>query len=183
MAAISPGTPQNTFVDAIRKAVADAFTKSLAASWSAEVNSDDAGQVDESPRVCFGLSLSGMLQGNAAIQIRQADALMLAQKLRSEAANPAAEFSAEHKEALQTLLQQVSAAAAATLQNQLGALEAKLTSIDTPAWPGAAVLLQASEPAAGKLILELRFDPELTTSLTAITSAGAGSQSATPSTP
>src|SRR5271170_3020428 len=116
MAAISPGTPQDTFVDSIRKAIADAFTQALAASWNAEVSNEDAG-TDEKPRVCFGLSLSGALQGNAAIQIRQADALMLAQKLRSEAANPAAELSADHKEALQTLLQQVSAAAATTLQS------------------------------------------------------------------
>ena len=183
MAAISPGTPQNTFVDAIHKAIAEAFTQSLAASWSAEVSSANANQPDEGPRVCFGLSLSGTLQGSVAIQIRQADALMLAQKLRSEAANPAAEFSAEHKGALQTLLQQVSAAAATTLQNQLGALEAQLASIEAPSWPGAAVLLQVSEPSAGKLMLELRFDPELTASLAAVNSAGIGSPSATPSNP
>lgn len=182
MAAISPGTPQNTFVDAIRKAIADALTQSLAATWSVEVPTE-ASPPDDGQRVCFGLSLSGTLQGNAAIQIRQADALMLAQKLRSEVANPAAELSAEHKEALQTLLQQVSAAAATTLQNQVGTLEAKLASIDAPTWPEAAVLLQAAEPAAGKLILELRFDPELTASLAAINSTGAESQSATPSTP
>ncbi len=181
MAAISPGTPQNTFVDAIRKAIADVFAQSLAASWSAEVSADNANQPDEGARVCFGWSLSGTLQGNAAIQIRQADALMLAQKLRSEPANPAAEFTAEHKQALQALLQQVSVAAATALQNQVGALEAQLTSIETPAWPGAAVFLQVSEPSAGQLLLELRLDPELTASL--VNPASTGSQSATPTAP
>ena len=183
MPVILPGTPQYSFVDAIRKAISDVFAQSLAATWSVEVNSDDATQPDEAPRVCFGLSLSGTLRGSAAIQMRQTDALMLAQKLRSEAANPACDLNAEHKQALQTLLQQVSVAAATTLQNQLGALEAQLTSIETPAWPGTAVILQVSEPSAGKLMLELRFDPELTASLAAVNSESTASQSATPSTP
>lgn len=182
MAAISPATPQNTFVDAVRKAITDAFTQSLGAPWSAEISSDNATQPGEGPRVCFGLSLSGTLHGNAAIQIRQADALMLAQRLRSEAANSASEFSAEHKQALQTLVQQVSVATATILQNQLGALEAKVASIEAPSWSGAAVMLLASEPA-GKLILELRVDPELTASLAAVNSAGTGPQSETSSDP
>ena len=180
MPVISPETPEYLFVDAIRKALADVFTQSLAAPWAVEVNSDDAKQPDESPRVCFGLALSGALRGSAAIQVRQTDALMLAQKLRSEAANPASEFSAEHKQALQTLLQQVSVAAATTLQNQLGTLEAQLAGIEAPAWPGTAVILQASEASAGKLMLELRFDPELTASLAAVNSPGTTSQSAPP---
>jgi flagellar motor switch protein FliN len=187
MAAISPATPQDTFVNAIRKAITDGFAQALAASWNVEVQSEGANPPDEVPRLCFGLSLSGALQGNAAIQIRQADALMLAQKLRSEAANPASELSAEHKQSLQTMLQQISGAATTALQNQLGALEAQLTNIETPTWPGAAVILQASEATAGKLLLELRFDPELTASLAAVTgagtAAGTASQSAAPSAP
>jgi len=183
MPVISPGTPQYSFVDAIRKAITDVFAQSLAMSWAVELIGDDATQLDEGPRVCFGLSLSGTLRGSAAIQIRQADALMLAQKLRSEAANPASELNPEHKQALQTLLQQVSVAAATTLQNQVGALEAQLTCIETPAWPEGAIILQVSEPSAGKLMLELRVDPELMASLAAVNWAGTASQSATPSTP
>jgi len=179
MPVISPETPEYLLVEAIRKAITDVFAKSLAASWAVDVNSDDPNQPDEAPRVCFGLSLSGALRGSAAIQIRQPDALMLAQKLRSEAANPASEFNPEHKQALLTLLQQVSVAAATTLQNQLGTLEAQLASIEAPTWPGTAVILQVSEPSAGKVMVELRFDPELTASLTAVNSVSTASQSAT----
>ncbi|MGA8153936.1 MAG: FliM/FliN family flagellar motor switch protein [Terriglobales bacterium] len=183
MPVISPGTPQYSFVDAIRKAIADAFTQSLAASWSVDVDSDDAHQPDQAPRICFGLALSGALRGNAAIQIRQADALMLAQKLRSEEANPTSEFSAEHTQLLQTLLQKVAIATATALKDPLGAIEAQLSSIESPAWPGEAVILQASEPSAGKLVLELRFDPDLTASLAEVNPAATASPSATPETP
>jgi flagellar motor switch protein FliN len=183
MATTSPAVPQPAFVDAIRKAVTDVFTQSLAASWSAEVSSDAANQPADGPRVCFGLALSGTLHGIAAIQIRQADALMLAQRLRSEAANPAAEMTAEHKQALQSLLNQVSDAAATTLKNQVGTIEAKLSSIETPTWPGAAIILLVSEPSAGKLLLELRVDPELTASLGAVVPVDAGKPISTPIAP
>lgn len=181
MATSSPTVPQSAFVDAIRKAIADTFTQSLGAAWSAEVDSDAASQPAAGPRLCFGLAFSGALRGIAGIQISQADALMLAQKLRSEAAGPASELTAEHKQSLQTLLTQASAAAGATLQSQLGTLEVKLSSMDSPTWPGAAILLLVSEASAGKLILELRFDPELTASFGA--AADAGTRSVAPDAP
>jgi flagellar motor switch protein FliN len=178
MPTISPGTALHGFVDAIRIAISEVF-----GSWNVEVSGDDASQLAEGPRVCFGLSLSGALQGNATIQIRQADALLLTQTLRSEAPNPAAELSEEHKQALQTLLQQVTVATATTLEKQLGALKAQVTSIEPPTWPGAPVILHVSKPSAGKMMLELRFDSELLASLAAVNSAGDGSPSVTPSIP
>jgi len=183
MATSLPAVPQPTFVDTIRKAIADTLTQSLGVAWSAEVNSDAASQPADGPRICFGLAFSGALHGIAAIQFGQADALMLAQRLRSEAADPAAQMIAEHKQSLQTLLTQISAAAAAALQTQLGTLEAKLSGIDSPTWPGAAILLLVSEPSAGKLILELRFDPELTASLGTAAAADAGTRNATTNAP
>jgi len=182
MANLSAGTPQHLLADAMRKAIADALTQALAPSWNVEISSDGS-QTDSAPRVCFGVSLSGALQGSLAIQIPQADALLLAQRLRSEAASAGAELSADHKQALQTVLQQASVAAMAALQNQMGAVEAQLTAIETPAWPGEAVVLQISEPSAGKVTLELRFDPELTASLTAGSAVSAVAQTAPPSAP
>jgi flagellar motor switch protein FliN len=171
MAAPAMATLQSALIEAIRKAIADVFTQTLASSWSVEISNAEL-KADDATRVSFGLSFSGALQGSAAIQLRQADALALAQKLRSETADPAAQFSPEHKQALEAMLQQISAAAAANLQNQVGTLEAKVATMETPTWPGSGLLLQASEASAAKLILEVRFDPELMASLTAPNSPG-----------
>jgi len=179
----SAGTPQHLLVDAIHKAMADALAQALTPSWSVEIVRDGESEPDSAPRVCFRLSLSGALQGSLAIQIPQTDALLLAQKLRSEAADAGVELSADHKQALQTLLQQVSVALTATLKDQMGAVEAQLTAFETPAWPGKALVLQIAEPSAGKVTLELRFDPELTTSLAAGSGESVASQTAPPSGP
>jgi len=180
MAATSPVTPQHLIAEALRKALADVFTQTLAAPWNVERSNDDGSQPDDKPRLCFGLWLEGTIKGKVALQIRHADALLLAQKLRSEAANPAAELSAEHKEALQTLLQKVSAAVATSLQNQVGTLEVKLSDIESPSWPGPAVVLQASEPSAAKVTVEVRFDPDLAVhATTAVSADEAGQASAT----
>jgi len=182
MSNLPPGSLQQMLVDAIHKATVDVLAQALAPSWNVEMGSDGS-QTDSAPRVCFGVSLSGALQGNLVIQIPRSDALLLAQKLRSEATNAGAELSADHKQALQTALQQVVVAAMATLQNQMEAVEAQLTAIETPAWPGEAVVFQISEPSAGKVTLELRFDPELTAGLAAATAGTPATLTAPPSAP
>jgi len=182
MAATAPVTPQHLLVEALRKALAEVSAQTPAGPWSVERSSEEASQASDQPRLCFGLALSGTLKGSAAIQIRQADALLLAQKLRSEAANPAAELTAEHKQAIQTLLQQVSLSLATALQNQVGAVEVELSAIEVPSWPEEPVVLRASEASGGKVMFELRFDPELTANVTAAVSADTVSQTPTAAT-
>jgi flagellar motor switch protein FliN/FliY len=152
-------------VDAVRKATSDVFSQALGAQWSVEIDATETAPTPETSYLCFQLTASGGLQGNAAIQIATPDGLLLAQRFLQESADPSAELSLERKEALEELLRQVAGLSATSLKSRCGETKLEVSHVEPPAWQGVIVALVASEPSSGKLSLDLRLSSELLASL------------------
>lgn len=173
MPAITPGTPLHSFLDAVRKAASDVFSQALGAKWDVEIDTTDAATPAETSILCFQLSTSGGLQGNASIQVETADALLLAQKFLQESLDASSELNQDRKEALEELLRQVAGLAATTLKSLFGEAKLEVSSIEPPTWQGVDVGLLASEASSGKLTLGLRISTELLASVSSTKVAAA----------
>jgi flagellar motor switch protein FliN/FliY len=171
MPAITPGTPLHSFLDAVRKAAGDVFSQALGATWSVAIDTTDAVSSTDAAVLCFQLSMSGGLQGNASIRVGTAHALLLAQKFLAESIDASAELNQERKEALEELLRQVAGLAATTLKGLFGEAKLELSSTEPPSWPGIDVALLASEASSGKVPLGLRLSPELLASVSSTKAA------------
>jgi len=161
MSTITPGTPLHSFVEVFRKTLNDVLSQDLAAPWKVAIQADGAPQPGGATKLCFGISLSGSLRGNAACEIENAEALLLAQKLLAEPPDPAAKLTVARKQAVEQLLRKVTALAATAFKEQFGEVDLQLTSIEAPNWTGTQVVLLAEEASAGKFSLELRLDQAL----------------------
>jgi len=161
MPAITPGTPLQLLVDLFRTSMGQAFSQALGSSWSVEIGPDDGSAFGETTPLWFGLKVSGGLQGNAAIQFRTADGLLLTQKMAKEAPDAAGNFDAARKQALEGLLRQVAEAAATTLKTQVGDLSIEIASIESPTGTGVPVNLSATEASAAALPVQLWVSAEL----------------------
>ena len=176
MPALTPGTPQHFLVDVFRKTLADVLSQALGSPWSTEISADETIPASEAT-TNFGLAPSGGVKGNAALQLRNTDVLLLAQKLAKQAADPAVELTPAHKQAVEDLLRQAVSVVAAGLQPQFGEVGLQLSSIDAPAWPGETIGLVASDASSVHLLLQLRLGVEL---LAALPSSASVTPSATP---
>src|ERR1700727_618118 len=104
MPTITPGTPLHSFVDAFREATQQAFSQALGASWDVEIDTTDRPPSVETSVLCFQFLASEGLRGNALIQLKGADGLLLAQKLLAESLDPSADLNQVRKDALEQLL-------------------------------------------------------------------------------
>lgn len=158
---IKPGTPLYLLAEPFRKALSDVLTQVLASPWSVAITGEDTPAASESVGLCFGLSASGGLQGNAAFQLKNVDALLLAQKLLPEPADPAAELNPNHEQAVEDLLRKLASTAATALKGQFGEVTLQLDRVDAPAWRGASVTFVASEAATTVISVKIQFDSDL----------------------
>jgi flagellar motor switch protein FliN len=161
MSTITPGTPLNSFVEVFRKTLSDVLSQDLASPWKVAIQAEGAPPSGGTTTLCFGISLSGGLRGNAAFHIENAEALLLAQKLLAESPDPAAKLTVARKQAVEQLLRKVTVLAAGALKEQFGEVDLQLTSIEVPNWTGTRVALLAEEASTGKVCVELRLDKEL----------------------
>ncbi len=159
MAAITPGTPPNPFLDAFRKATSEVLSQVLGAKWSVEARTGAPSA--ETPVLCFQLSISGGLHGNAYLQVGKSDALRLAQKLLAKAEESSAELNQDCIAALQKLFAQIAGLASTALRNPFGDVKIEVSTIEPSASKGVIVALLASEGASGKLTLQLQLSPEV----------------------
>src|SRR5581483_11496201 len=142
MAETTPGTQLPLFTDAFRQALADALQKALASTWNVQASSENVSPADGS--LCCGISPSGNLPGNATFQLRQSDAVFLAQKILAEPPDVSAEMTEARKQAVEKFLSQVAELAAAGLKTHFGDLSFQVSTIEPPAWAGVTVALTAS---------------------------------------
>lgn len=161
----------HSFLDAVRKATSEVFSQALSASWSVEIDTREDAQTPDASALCFQISLSGGLRGEALIQVGPADALLLAQKFLAESVDPSQELSPERKEALQELLRQMAGSVATALKSMFGETKLEVTGVDTPTWQGVTVTLLASDTDSSKLPLCLRLSSELLASVSSTKSA------------
>ena len=120
------------------------------------------------PVLCFQLSFSGSLQGDLAILLRGADALLIAQKLLSEAPDPSAKPSQNHRAAIEKLLQQIAELTLSGLKNTFGEIKFALSSVAPPTWEGVSATLIASGASAAGFPVKLRLSSELMANLAAV---------------
>jgi len=145
--------------------MAEVFSQALSSSWDVQLKDiESSGQAAETSRLCFSLSVSGGLQGEAAIRISSADALLVAQRSLKEPAEPSQELTSERKEALEELLRQVISVAATTLKGHFGDVKLELGAKELPTDGVTAVVLLAAEGSSAPAF-ELRLGKELTDSL------------------
>jgi flagellar motor switch protein FliN/FliY len=161
---VSSGTSTDSVVDSIRRAVSEVFSQALSSSWSAALDTEQAPE-GEGNRLCFRLTASGGLSGDAVIQLQTSDALLLAQRFLAEPVDPSSEFDSGRKEAIEELLRQVAGVAATALGARFGEVKLALSAIESPPWPGTMVALVASDPSVAKLRMELRLSAEFLASL------------------
>lgn len=179
MPAITPGTTLHTFVEVFRKAIGDVYSQALASQWTVAIDASDEPLPPKTPVVSFQGVLSGALQGNLMIQVRGADALLLAQKLLGEPSDASAAPTRNHKEAIEKLLQQVAGLVAAELRGRFGGVQFELRSAPPAAGDGIPVSMLASEASVGSLPLKVLLSTELVASLSTA-SAAASSASTGP---
>lgn len=161
MSAIAPGTPLQLLSDVLRTALAQALSQNLGSPWTVELQSGDAPAEGDSNPIWFGLILSGKVQGNAAIQFRTADALLLGQKLAKETPDAAAEFSPARRQAVEGLLKQFAESFTVELKAKLGDINVEVASIEAPSWEGTSINLAASETSAAAFPIQLRVAQDL----------------------
>lgn len=159
MAEIKPATPLHQLAEPFRQAFSDSLS-TVAGSWNVSISAEDAPAASEGASLCFAVAASGGMKGNAAFELNTADALLLAQKLLSETADPAAELNDKHKQAIEECLRKVAGAAAAALKNPQGDVTLQVEHVKAPSWRGASVTFSASE-GASTIALKVQFDSEL----------------------
>jgi flagellar motor switch protein FliN len=159
MAEIKPVTPLHLLAEPFRQAFSDALS-TLAGSWNVTLNAEDAPVASDGAPLCFGMTASGGMKGNAAFELKTADALVFAQKLLSETTDPAAELNDKHKQAIEEFLRKVAGAAATALKTPQGGVTLQVDRVQAMSWRGASLTFSASE-AATTISLRVQFDSEL----------------------
>lgn len=176
MAEIKPGTPLHLLAEPFRQAFSDTLS-TVTGSWNVTLNAEDAPAASEGAPLCFGMTASGGMKGNAGFELKKADALVLAQKLLSETADPAAELNDKHKQAIEEFLRKVAGTAATALKNPSAEVTFQVDRVEAPSWRGASVTFSAAEGAT-TIGLRVQFDSELLASAkppaSDTTAAGAG---------
>lgn len=179
MPSIAPGTTLHTFVDTFRQAISDVCSKALGSAWSVAIGEADAGGPPDAPSAWLQFVLSAGLQGTLAVEVRNADVLLLAQKFLAEASDPSAELRQDHKEAFEELLRQIAGVVATGLKGKWGETKIDVQVCDPPGWEGITLTLLVSESTAGSLPLKLSLSSELLASLSSSPAAVSQAQAKT----
>ncbi|MFZ0685979.1 MAG: FliM/FliN family flagellar motor switch protein [Terriglobales bacterium] len=167
MSVTATGSQLDSFLEVIRQATCEVFSKSLGATWSAEIDTSERASAPDDAVVYFEVSSSGDLQGGASIEIRTPDALFLSQTFLAEPIDVSAELTEPRREGLEQLLRQVAGAAAKALGSICGEVAMEVTSGEPPAGQQTTVTLVVSGGSSSNLALKLSLSPELVASISA----------------
>jgi len=159
MAEIKPGTPLHLLAEPLRQAFSDSLS-TVAGSWKVSISAEEVAAAGDAAPLCFAVAASGGLKGNAAFELKTEDALLFAQRLLSETADPAAELNDKHRQAIEDFLRKIAGATATALKNPFGDVTLKVDRVEAPSWRGASVTFSASEGGA-TISLRIQFDSEL----------------------
>lgn len=115
------------------------------------------------------VSSSGALRGEMRLRVPPAAVLQLAQTFMSEPVNPAAELTADHKDALVELLRQVAGLVSTAAKKRWGETQLHVEMAGAaPSWPPAETFwLQIGEAGAAALVLEMGLSAALAAELRA----------------
>ncbi|HZQ67123.1 MAG TPA: flagellar motor switch protein FliN [Terriglobales bacterium] len=114
----------------------------------------------------FLVAAGGSLRGEMELRLPQSTALTLSQVLLGEAQDPAAEFKAEHAEAAEELLRQVSGHVVTALKAEWGEVQLRVERAEAPTWsPAATGWLHSSPGAAPAIVMEWNASAALVAAL------------------
>jgi flagellar motor switch protein FliN/FliY len=114
------------------------------------------------------LVAAGGLRGEMGLRIPRAVTIALAQVFLSQAPDAAAEFKADHQEAVEELLRQVAGYAATALKPNFGEVQLRLESGTPPSWSaGATGWLASGAGSLCRVVLEWQLSAALNVALAA----------------
>lgn len=156
----TPGTPVTFLSEIFRKALNEALSQAVASPWAVTFV-DSETSTPEGSFLCYALTASGALRGNATFQMAISEALSLAQKLLSEPPDAAAELTVARKQAIQDSLAKAAKLVETSLEPQLGAANLKIEPIEAAPAGGTHITLGITESDGKSVFVRLQFDPEL----------------------
>lgn len=113
----------------------------------------------------FTVVSGGAVRGEMAIRLASGTGLRLAQLFAGET-EPAAELTADHKQALEELLRQIAGQAATALRSPAGEVQFHIATSSSPSWPAAAaVCYQAGAEPGPPVLIEIRVSAALAAAL------------------
>ena len=158
MASATPALTPHPFAEAICQALADVFAQKFGSSWTVDTSSQETSLDADAKQISFGISVSGALQGLAAIRLTQSDAGLLAQNF-SDPAPP--EINDEQKKSVQAVLQETIQVANTLLEAKFGSIALQVSPIEPPTWQGAGIVLRISDTTRRGVTLYLLISNEL----------------------
>lgn len=165
MSGIAVDPKSQGFVDWIVRAVAEVFSQALSSKWTVETSPDEAARATEDHPLCISLTASGSIHGTAALEIKDADASLLAHKFLAEPVSDTSKLDEGQKEAVEELMRQVAGVAATGMKSLLGNVELQVSVINVAPPPGATVVLLVSDGSDTRMSIALRLSAELLASM------------------
>jgi flagellar motor switch protein FliN/FliY len=153
------------FVNCVVQAIAGVFSQALGAQWKVATSADDAGKFDAGSYLSIVSTISGKLQGTAALQVKNADAVRLAQLFLGEPPDGAGGLDDDRKEAVLELARQVTGVAATNMKPTFGEVGLQVSLSDSPSESAARSMLIASTDPDINLAFALEFNEALLASL------------------
>ena len=166
MPAITSDNSLYMLAEPFRQAWSEVLSQAFGSACNVSMSSETTSPPSEAEPVSFGITAAGGLAGSATIYLTKSEALALAQKLLSEAQDPAAEFKPSHKQAIEDLARKFVQHASAALAPRFAGVALQLNPSDNPAPQGALILLSA-DAAGGPLTVRLSLAPEMLASIPA----------------
>jgi len=157
----------SAFAQATLLAFQDVLSQALGADWKAVAGSPDIPPVAGKSLSSIGLLVTGVVSGQAAVQLSQTDAALLGRAFVGDTSDAPAEYGEEQREAVEELMRQVFGLVTTTLQASYGQLWIEVDRAILVAEPGqrsSFVLTSASKPS---LVCELLVSSELANSFAA----------------
>jgi len=164
----APASTLSAFAQATHIALQDVLSQALGADWRVEPGSPDLPAIARESSACFGLLVTGVVSGQAALQLSQANAALLGRAFVGDTSDAPAEYGDEQREAVEELMRQVFGLVTTALQASFGQLWIEVDRAISVAEPGqrdAFVLTSASRPS---LVCELLVSSDLANSLAVV---------------
>jgi len=168
MPAILPGTPLDSFVNAICQAASEGLTQALSTSWNCTMSAEKAPESGDAAATYIVFSVAGGIAGNATLQMSTADVLLLGQKALNEAVEATAQLEQRHREALEGVAKKIAATSVSALKESFGEVQVQASLAESSAGAGTSVRLVLEEAAVGKRTVELQLSDELVASMSAV---------------
>jgi len=163
----APATTLNAFAQATHIALQDVLSQALGSDWKVEVAPPGAPPVSSENSACIGLLVTGVVSGQAALVLSQADAALLGRAFVGDTSDAPAEYGEEQREAVEELMRQVFGLATTALQANFGQMWIEVDRTIQVEQPGRRDTFALTSGSKPPLVCELLTSSDLANSFTA----------------